>query len=457
MKILMSAFACSPVRGSEEGVGWNWAVQAAKQGHEVTVLTQTCDQTDILTALEGGNVPPGLSFDFVMPNWLANFRTATLRIGLRGLSDHLTHLLWQFSTYNHVRKKYKEDHFDLIHHITYGGIRHPTLLGLIKTPLVLGPLGGGDRIPFSLRRKFSRLSWIRELVRDLHTWALRFDPITLHACSRARVIYVKTAASKYVLPRRFHEKTAVRMEIGTHDVVQTVPLQDHHGEVLRLMYAGRFLDLKGMRLGIMALAVARRRGVNARLTLIGPGGPDETSWRQLAKQLGIESEIDWVGWVTASELKEFYQSHDALLFPSLRDSSGNVVLESLAHGLPVICLNLGGPAELVNKTCGLVVPVDSADNLLCVDRLADAIVKLGSDRNLRENLSSGALDQARKYLWPNVVSKFYAEVQGRLLIEPSPRSGSARKVLNSSRQLLSRWQVNIPVETPGVKGGVEKQ
>jgi hypothetical protein len=41
MRILLSAFSCGPHRGSEEGVGWNWAVETAALGHEVIVLTQT--------------------------------------------------------------------------------------------------------------------------------------------------------------------------------------------------------------------------------------------------------------------------------------------------------------------------------------------------------------------------------------------------------------------------------
>ena len=45
---------------------------------------------------------------------------------------------------------------------------------------------------------------------------------------------------------------------------------------------------------------------------------------------------------------ELYRRHHALLYPSLHDSSGNVVLEALFHGLPVVCLDLGGPAEIVD-------------------------------------------------------------------------------------------------------------
>ena len=40
-RILLSAYACQPYRGSEEGVGWNWALELINRGHEVWVLTQS--------------------------------------------------------------------------------------------------------------------------------------------------------------------------------------------------------------------------------------------------------------------------------------------------------------------------------------------------------------------------------------------------------------------------------
>ena len=46
-----------------------------------------------------------------------------------------------------------------------------------------------------------------------------------------------------------------------------------------------------------------------------------------------------------------------MLFPSLHDSGGMVVLESLAYGLPVVCLNIGGPGIIVTNGCGRLVDV----------------------------------------------------------------------------------------------------
>ena len=421
MKILMSAFACCPGKGSEEGVGWNWAVQAARQGHEVSVLTQVCDRAAIMAELAKGELPEGLKFDFLMPPWLAAPRKISQKLGMGGMSDHLTHLAWQFAVLGHVRKHYRMADFDIVHHITYGGIRHPTLLGRLALPLVLGPLGGGERAPYRLRKSFHWRGWLYDLLRDLHTWSLKFDPVTRLACADALAIYVETPQSKTALPRRHHHKMSVHTEIGTHQPASQQPSPPRRAEgPLRLIYAGRFLYWKGMNMGLRAVAEARARGVDVRLTMVG-SGPDEGEWRRLAGELGLEDAVDWRGWVPQSELIDLYRSHDALLFPSLHDSSGNVVLEAFVNGVPVICLGLGGPAEMTNASCGIVVPVEARSAEDCVSGLAKAIEDLNASADLRERLSQGARAQAHRYRWASVVRSLYSDVEHRLRgVAPAP-------------------------------------
>ena len=89
-------------------------------------------------------------------------------------------------------------------------------------------------------------------------------------------------------------------------------------------------------------------------TIVGDG-PARSGLQRLAAELGVNDAVRWVPWVPHAELHEHYYQHDVLLFPSLRDSGGMVVLEALAHGLPVVCTDLGGPGVIVNERCGRVV------------------------------------------------------------------------------------------------------
>ena len=112
---------------------------------------------------------------------------------------------------------------------------------------------------------------------------------------------------------------------------------------------------------------------------------------------------------------ELYRRHDALLFPSLHDFSGNVVLEALVHRLPVVCLDLGGPAELVDASCGRVVatarprarrPAPSASPMRSRSWRATT--------TLRRRLRDGAGERARALRWPALVGSLYDDVGRRL-------------------------------------------
>jgi glycosyltransferase involved in cell wall biosynthesis len=423
MRVLLSAFSCAPNFGSEAAVGWNWAVETARLGHEVLTLTETEHRGAIEAALAKGDLPGTLRFEFFMPAWLDRLRRAGRKLGLQGLNDHWSHLVWQIFAYRHARKHLAAWRVDLVHHITYGGIRHPTLMGRLPVPLVLGPLGGGERAPLALRSGFGWRGWLKDLVRDLHTFAIRLDPITRQACADALVIYVKTEHSRQALPARYRDKVAVRLEIGTHEITEQSPRERGPGEPLQLLFAGRFLYWKGMHLGLKALAEVLGRGIEARLTMLGRG-PDEQVWRRLAAELDIGHAVDWIAWVEHREVGAVYQRHDALLFPSLHDSSGNAPLEALAQGLPVVCLDLGGPAVIVDASCGRIVPTTDRNEAAVVQGLADAIEELARSPALCRELGAGARARARSFSWAEQAGWMYADISRRLECGPG---GPARR------------------------------
>ncbi|MGL4395315.1 MAG: glycosyltransferase family 4 protein [Hyphomicrobium sp.] len=423
MKILLSAFSCGPGCGSEPGIGWNWALEAARQGHDVTVITQTEFQDRIEQEIASGNLPKSLRFDFFMPPLLAQMRDSGCRAGFETLTWQSVHLLWQIALLGYVRRTYANEAFDIVHHITLGGIRHPTRLGRLGIPLVLGPLGGGERAPLALRKSLPWGSWLKELARDAHTSLLALDPMTRRACADAVVIYAKTRQTADVLPRASRRKVNVRFELGTAPVARCQRTPRAAGGPIRLMYAGQFVFWKGMHLGLRAVAEARARGHDVHLTMVG-SGPDEPHFRRLADAHGIEDIVTWRGQVPYSEIGQMYAEHDALLFPSLHDSSGNVVLEALTRGLPVICLDLGGPAEMVTESCGRVVASVHSGEAMCVAGLADAIGELAQSPALCARLSEGALSRSRQFLWPLVVGGIYSDVEHRL------KAKSAAEVFN---------------------------
>jgi glycosyltransferase involved in cell wall biosynthesis len=91
-------------------------------------------------------------------------------------------------------------------------------------------------------------------------------------------------------------------------------------------------------------------------------------------------------------------SCDVFLFPSLRDGGGAVVVEALAAGKPVVCLDVGGPAVHVTNVCGIKVAPRSRDQ--AIREIAEALERLYVDKELRRRMGRAARDRAERfYLW----------------------------------------------------------
>jgi len=413
MKVLMSAFSCGPGRGSEPGVGWNMAVEAARLGHEVVVLTQSEFATDIERHVASGRLPHGLSFDIYMPRWLERLRDIGLRLRQPALTWHLVSVIWQVCALRHVRKRYGDAGFDLVHHVTFAGIRHPTLLTRLTTPAVLGPLGGGDIIPLALRKSFPWKYWLIERARDMHNATLRWDPITRSAFHRARLIFVRTPAAATAVPPRDRHKVCIRMGLGAADMRPGEPTPRRPGEPLRLVYVGGLLYLKGIHLALRALAETRAGGADATLTIVGDG-PARDDLDHLTRRLDLSPFVTFIGKVPRHELPGIYRDHHALVFPSLRDAGGMVVLEAWSQARPVLCFALGGPGQMVDESCGRVVSIEGYSESECATALAAQIAALSNDEPLRMSLSHGAAARYRNHSWEIVVADLYAEIERRL-------------------------------------------
>lgn len=409
LKLLMSAYACEPCKGSEPGVGWRWAVETARLGHEVWIITRENNRAGIEAGLAGLGAGIAVRLHFVYYDLPPRLRA--WKRGGRGV--HLYYYLWQWGAYRCARRLHAAQRFDAVHHITFGVTRQPSLMGRLGIPFVAGPLGGGERAPLALRRHFPWSGHVRDAVRDLANALVHFDPFVRQMLAQATLILVKTPESMAWLPATCRDKAHVLLEIGI-DAHPPAPMVPPSAVVagprrrLRLVYVGRFLYVKGMELGLRAMASLRARGVDVTLTMIGQG-PQEARWRSVAAELGVADRVSWTPWMRHDQLLAAYASFDVFLFPSLHESSGNVVLEAMAAGLPVVCLDLGGPPQMVDASCGRVVGVAWRDEPQVIAGLAAALAELAGDAALLTRLSAGAQARAGQFAWRHVVGRVWDE------------------------------------------------
>ncbi len=131
---------------------------------------------------------------------------------------------------------------------------------------------------------------------------------------------------------------------------------DQKNGKIKLVFVGQMIQRKG--LGYLFEALKLLNSKNIELTLIGRGVIDFSLINDYKKYININVKIN----LTHTELVTELHLHDILVFPSIVEGFGHVILEAMSVGLPVLCTpNTAGPDVFVNGTEGVIVPIRNAE------------------------------------------------------------------------------------------------
>ena len=210
----------------------------------------------------------------------------------------------------------------------------------------------------------------------------------------------------------------------------------------KLLYAGRLLYWKGVHIAVEAMAILVAHMPDAQLTIVG-NGPEETRLKSEIAARNLSENVTFVSWMPQEQFFRLYDDHDVFVFPSLHDSAGWVVLESLCKGLPVACLDLGGPKDIVTPQSGIIVDTTDLDTMGVAARLAGELRALLGDPERLGALSAGAIARAHEFLLTDQVQRLYAQAADHLGAVAAP---SVREPSSPSRA-GQRHSDRLPVST----------
>ena len=281
-------------------------------------------------------------------------------------------------------------------------------MGWLGIPFYFGPVSGGECAPRLLRRNMTQPARAFEFARDCANWLTPCDPLMRATFRQATRIYVTSRESLNLVPQKYRDKCEVHLGIGV--TRQQLALSrrspaDSERE-LRCVYVGRLLEWKGLHLALLAMQRLAAQAAPVGLTIIGDG-PAKASLQWLAKRLCITSCITWHSWLPYEKVQTELYQHDVFVFPSLRDSGGMAVLEALAHGLPVVCTALGGPATIVTNRCGRLIAAENRSANMIAGDLADHLRELAENPRLRRSLSIAARRRAWEFEFRRLVEAIY--------------------------------------------------
>jgi len=406
--ILLSVFTCAPNRGSETGVAWQWVLTLARRGVTLTVVTQERNRAAIedWRAHDKEHSLRDVEFFYV-----SLFGDRRIPFGTAG--HYAYYYIWQVAALLALLSTGAWRATTLIHHLVYGGINAGSLLFLLPRPFMFGPMGGGETAPFALIRRFGLKPTLQESVRRLFILVSRINPVLLLMQWRATRILVKTSESARCMIAG-GRRVAVAVEIGAPIVDKVAVGMREESSRCRILFAGRLIYWKGAEILADALLLLDRPGAELEVTVIGTGARGREVATAFSRLQHIQARV--AGAVQQDQLFRIYQRSDLFVFPSLHDSSGNVVLEAMAFGLPVVCVDLGGPPLLVGD-CGVKVRARGISYDAVVAALAAAIRRLADDPTERRRLSGLAAERARSITWDAVITEGY----GQLLSPLSPK------------------------------------
>ena len=174
--------------------------------------------------------------------------------------------------------------------------------------------------------------------------------------------------------------------IGEEDFL---PIEEPPSGIVGLLCVGRLWSRKRFDIAIETLALLRRDGIEATLTIVGDG-EERPRLERLTNELGLSNAVDFVGWLEdPASLREHYRRAFALLLPSEFEGFGVVVLEAMAAGTPVVrTAPTSGYDVLEPDVDVLIVPTGSAESF------ARAVMRLHTDRGLYLQIARAAQSKA---------------------------------------------------------------
>lgn len=398
MKVLISAFACNPYKGSEPGVGWNWAKYLSEY-NTVIIVTRKENKDDINRYIKENNINIKVYYHDIplILRWIKK-----VPMGL-----YLYYLLWQFTLVKFIKEIDLKEEIDIVHHVTYASLKFSTRLYKTNIPYILGPIGGGECTPKTLYSTFSTKYKLNEFIRNMHL-KLTFLNLNLRkSFENASKILVTSRDSYKYIPSKFNQKVDIMQTIGIdqeRDIKSRAILNKNDKFII--LFVGRLLEWKGINIIPEIINKLEESIENLEVIIIGDG-PDKDKLLKKVKDLDLESKFKIIKEIPRDDVISYYSIADVFLFPSYHDSGGMVILEAMVNKLPVICLDCGGPGVNVDDNTGIKINPNQKFEKI-IDDFVESIKYIYDDKNFEEvkRLKDLAYNKVMlEYDWRNKAKK----------------------------------------------------
>jgi len=385
--VLVSAYGCEPMKGSEPGVGWNWVLQMAKNNY-LHVITRA-NNRELIEA----HLPVELKGSIVFYYYDTPMFIKNMKNKAKGL--YFYYFCWQIGIIPIIHHIIKSEKIDYTMHLTFGSMWMPTFLPLFRTPFIWGPVGGGDCEPKSFLKVLPLKQRIIQTMRYAMNALSIINPFILIPAARAVAILCRTPNSANVIPACFRGKTKVVLETAMEPQIfvfkknkrgkqarETSEGNKRGKQNIRLITTGRLLPNKNVLTVVRSLKYIPTK-YQLELIIVGSGYQKSIIEKEI-RETGRKDDVRIIDEMPRLGVLKLLEESDIFLFPSLREGGSWSLMEAMAIGLPVVCLNYAGMAITTDDLCAIRLSVTNPEQM--PKDMAVAVTKLIEDDKLRKRM-----------------------------------------------------------------------
>lgn len=389
MKILVNCYACSPYKGSEPGMGWNF-VKCLSKLHELHIITESKFQKDIDEYFEEHPEERNY-FHFY---FICKERHKKLR-KIWPPSYYWFYKTWQKKALVLAKKLDKVENFDIVHQLNMVGFREPGYLYKLNKPLIWGPIGGMCISPWCLLPSTGLYGILYYGSRNLiNLYQMHFSARIKAFAKKSQAIISATQDNHDGIYKIWKKKSMIIPEVGTIENKQKTEIKNRTNEILKIAWSGQHTPGKALNLLLDAISISKNKN-HIELHVIGAGKYTQR-WKEYANKKKI-TQIIWHGWIQREDAIKIMKECNLFCITSIADLTSTVLLEALSYALPVIALNHCGFSNVITDNCGIKVNIHSKDQV--IKDFSNAIDLIYENEEHRMKLSKGALKRANHFTW----------------------------------------------------------
>jgi phosphatidylinositol alpha-mannosyltransferase len=283
-----------------------------------------------------------------------------------------------------IEEVFDREKFDICHlHEPLMPMLCTSILRIKKAPMVGTFHASGGRpwyIMFTPIGKWYLNRWFRKLDARITVSQVALDYVSKYFPADYKII------PNGVNTQHFHEKIT--------------SFENYNDGKTNIVFVGRLEKRKGFEYLLEAYRLLKPKVPNCRLIQVGPGVQLLKGYKKYIAQYGIP-DVSFTGYASYVNLAKYYATADIVCFPNTgRESQGIVLLEAMATGKPIVASAIGGFLSVFSDGVeGIAVPPKDPA------KIAEGILKLIKDKQLRQQMGKQGIQKAKQYDWTIIASK----------------------------------------------------